>query len=218
MKRVRISPKERLRSRGSIRNSQQLQERSLLLESNEPDNDDEDAQLDKAQTRAVLNRARLRSRTSSANPTAKSINIEDSRKSFRRPSRTVSSLTALDLQYLGSREVEEEEEEESRAEGYKARRPVGVSGQSKRVDEVMAAPPNMRGGLVVIRSYCRYAPKELRSQYKCRKQSKFYYYNVSSASCEALSGVCSTSENKFPTFDSCMKSCIVQSEDLSEEE
>ena len=64
----------------------------------------------------------------------------------------------------------------------------------------------------------RYAPKELRSQYKCRKQSKFYYYNVSSASCEALSGVCSTSENKFPTFDSCMKSCIVQSEDLSEEE
>ena len=155
MKRVRISPKERLRSRGSIRNSQQLQERSLLLESNEPDNDDEDAQLDKAQTRAVLNRARLRSRTSSANPTAKSINIEDSRKSFRRPSRTVSSLTALDLQYLGSRSAEEEEEE-SRAEGYKARRPVGVSGQSKRVDEVMAAPPNMRGGLVVIRSYCRY--------------------------------------------------------------
>ena len=41
---------------------------------------------------------------------------------------------------------------------------------------------------------------------------------MASARCEALSGVCTTSENKFPTFDSCMKSCIVQSEDLSEEE
>ena len=67
-------------------------------------------------------------------------------------------------------------------------------------------------------SYCRYAPQELRRQYKCRKPSKFYFYNVASARCEALSGVCTTSENKFPTFDSCMKSCIVQSEDLSEEE
>ena len=67
-------------------------------------------------------------------------------------------------------------------------------------------------------SYYRYAPQELRRQYKCRKPSKFYFYNVASARCEALSGVCTTSENKFPTFDSCMKSCIVQSEDLSEEE
>jgi len=200
-----------LRSRGSVGKSQQLQERSLLLHSNDGSNDDQDAALDKAQTRAVLNRARLRSRTSSTNPTAKSINIEDPRKSFRRPSRTISALTALDLQYLGSREDAEQE-------SHKARKPLVLPGQSKRVDEVMAAPPNMRGGLVVIRSYCRYAPEELRSQYKCRKPSKFYFYNVSSATCEALSGVCTTSQNKFPTFDSCMKSCIVQSEDLSQEE
>ena len=148
MKRVRISPKERLRSRGSVGKSQQLQERSLLLHSNDGSNDDQDAALDKAQTRAVLNRARLRSRTSSTNPTAKSINIEDPRKSFRRPSRTISALTALDLQYLGSREDAEQE-------SHKARKPLVLPGQSKRVDEVMAAPPNMRGGLVVIRSYCR---------------------------------------------------------------
>ena len=168
MKRVRISPKERLRSRGSIRNSQQLQERSLLLDSNEPDNDDEDAQLDKAQTRAVLNRARLRSRTSSTNPTTKSINIEDSRKSFRRPSRTVSALTALDLQYLGGRD--EGEEEGRRSEGYKARR--RVIGEAERVDEVMAAPPNMKGGLVVIRSYCRYNVTQYSSNHYTSRPSQ----------------------------------------------
>lgn len=210
MKRVRISPKERLRSRGSSRKSHQLEERSLLLDSNVSNNDDEDSALDKAQTRAVLNRARLRSRTSSTNPR---VNIEEVRQSDRK-TRTISNLTALDLQYLGRGEESERVERESQ----KARRLVSLTAKQKRVDEVMAAPPNMRGGLVVIRSYCRYAPQELRRQYKCRKPSKFYFYNVASARCEALSGVCTTSENKFPTFDSCMKSCIVQSEDLSEEE
>merc|ERR1711997_1242457 len=214
MKRVRISPKERLRSRGSSRKSHQLEERSLLLDSNVSNNDDEDSALDKAQTRAVLNRARLRSRTSSTNPT---VNIEEVRQSDRK-TRTISNLTALDLQYLGRGGDSERVERERERESQKARRLVSLTAKQKRVDEVMAAPPNMRGGLVVIRSYCRYAPQELRRQYKCRKPSKFYFYNVASASCEALSGVCTTSENKFPTFDSCMKSCIVQSEDLSEEE
>merc|ERR1711953_949626 len=80
---------------------------------------------------------------------------------------------------------------------------------------LFVTPRRTRLGKLLI---TRYAPEELRSQYKCRKPSKFYFYNVSSATCEALSGVCTTSQNKFPTFDSCMKSCIVQSEDLSQEE
>ena len=147
MKRVRISPKERLRSRGSSRKSHQLEERSLLLDSNVSNNDDEDSALDKAQTRAVLNRARLRSRTSSTNPR---VNIEEVRQSDRK-TRTISNLTALDLQYLGRGEESERVERESQ----KARRLVSLTAKQKRVDEVMAAPPNMRGGLVVIRSYCR---------------------------------------------------------------
>ena len=145
MKRVRISPKERLRSRGSSRKSHQLEERSLLLDSNVSNNDDEDSALDKAQTRAVLNRARLRSRTSSTNPR---VNTEEVRQSDRK-TRTISNLTALDLQYLGRGGDSE------RVESHKARRLVTLTAKQKRVDEVMKAPPNMRGGLVVIRSYCR---------------------------------------------------------------
>ena len=125
----------------------------MLLHSNDGSNDDQDAALDKAQTRAVLNRARLRSRTSSTNPR---VNIEEVRQSDRK-TRTISNLTALDLQYLGrggggdSERVERERERES----HKARRLVTLTAKQKRVDEVMKAPPNMRGGLVVIRSYCR---------------------------------------------------------------
>ena len=119
----------------------------MLLESNVSNNDDEDSALDKAQTRAVLNRARLRSRTSSTNPR---VNIEEVRQSDRK-TRTISNLTALDLQYLGRGGGGDSE----RAESHKARRLVSLPIKQKRVDEVMKAPPNMRGGLVVIRSYCR---------------------------------------------------------------
>ena len=119
----------------------------MLLESNVSNNDDEDSALDKAQTRAVLNRARLRSRTSSTNPR---VNIEEVRQSDRK-TRTISNLTALDLQYLGGGGDSERVDRES----HKARRLVSLTAKQKRVDEVMAAPPNMRGGLVVIRSYCR---------------------------------------------------------------
>ena len=123
----------------------------MLLDSNVSNNDDEDSALDKAQTRAVLNRARLRSRTSSTNPT---VNIEEVRQSDRK-TRTISNLTALDLQYLGRDGGSERLERERERESHKARRLVTLTAKQKRVDEVMAAPPNMRGGLVVIRSYCR---------------------------------------------------------------
>ena len=150
MKRVRISPKERLRSRGSLRKSHQLEERSLLLDSNVSNNDDKDSALDKAQTRAVLNRARLRSRTSSTNPAVQTGEVRQS----DRKTRTISNLTALDLQYLG-RAGPVVGEDSERTESQKARRLVSLPAKQKRVDEVMKAPPHMRGGLVVIRSYCR---------------------------------------------------------------
>ena len=123
----------------------------MLLDSNVSNNDDEDSALDKAQTRAVLNRARLRSRTSSTNPT---VNIEEVRQSDRK-TRTISNLTALDLQYLGRGGGGDSERVERERESHKARRLVTLTAKQKRVDEVMKAPPNMRGGLVVIRSYCR---------------------------------------------------------------
>ena len=62
----------------------------------------------------------------------------------------------------------------------------------------------------------RYPPEEFRRQYRCRNPTKFYYYNVSTATCEALSGVCTSAKNKFPTFESCMKSCIVKEDHIDE--
>ena len=162
MKRVRISPKEghvHTKARGVSRSSsQELQERSLLLDSNDADNDDRDSVLDQAETRAVLNRARLRARSSSTDSSitssSPSINFDQIRQSFRRSSRTISNLTSSDLQYL-SRGDSDEKVKGPRVEvrmrlDHRARKVVG-----DRVDAVMKAPPNMKGGLVVIRSYCR---------------------------------------------------------------
>ena len=161
MKRVRISPKEghNTKARGGSRfNSQELQERSLLLDSNDADNDDRDSVLDQAETRAVLNRARLRARSSSTDSSSitsssPSINFDQIRQSFRRSSRTISNLTSSDLQYL-SRDSDEKVKgprvEVRMRLDHRARKVAG-----DRVDAVMKAPPNMKGGLVVIRSYCR---------------------------------------------------------------
>ena len=164
MKRVRISPKEghvHTKARGGSRfSSQELQERSLLLDSNDEDNDDRDSVLDQAETRAVLNRARLRARSSSTDSSitsssSPSINFDQIRQSFRRSSRTISNLTSSDLQYL-SRDSDEKVKgprvETRMRLDHRARKVAG-----DRVDAVMKAPPNMKkGGLVVIRSYCRY--------------------------------------------------------------
>jgi len=77
----------------------------------------------------------------------------------------------------------------------------------------MKAPPNMKGGLVVIRSYCRYPPEELRRGGLCPRSTheRFYFYNVSSAACEVLPpGLCTKSRNRFPSQRACIKSCIVE--------
>ena len=222
MKRVRISPKDgagpsNSRARGSRVGSQLLQERSLLLESNDGDNDA--SVLSQSETRAVLNRARLRSRSTQTEESSASVNnVENIRQSWRRPSRTISNLTSADLQLIG-RVDEDRVKSQARVRMvpvHKARKVSTVSGE--RVDAVMKAPPNMKGGLVVIRSYCRYPPEELRRQFRCRNPATFYYYNVATAKCQALSGVCTSSKNKFPSYESCMESCIVNAkEDILEE-
>jgi len=258
MKRVRILPKEKgrsidtdgLRSRGNKVN-QHLQVRTLLIESNDA-NDASDAGdvLARAKSRAILNRARLRSRMSSSSSvvsssTEQSISLDelDIRSSFRRPSRTISNMTAFDLQILGGRGdyekvkgprvdlfhpqdkgrgVTRAENRHKNSQGGGASPTKKFSTSSKsggRVDEVMKAPPHMKGGLVIIRSYCRYPPEELRRKSYCKDSSEFYFYNVSSARCEALpGGICTNSRNKFPSFDSCLKSCIVNSQEPHGEE
>jgi len=256
MKRVRILPKERgrsidtdgLRSRGNKVN-QHLQVRTLLIESNDAnDASDVGDVFARARSRAVLNRARLRSRMSSSSSvvsssTEQSISLDDLdlRGSFRRPSRTISNLTAFDLQLLGGRGdyekvkgprvdlfhpqekgrrfTKEDNKYKNSTAVEKEQRKFSMNSKSGgRVDEVMKAPPHMRGGLVIIRSYCRYPPEELRRSLYCRDSSEFYFYNVSSATCEALSGVCTNSRNKFASFDLCLKSCIVNSPEPRGEE
>jgi len=235
MKRVRILPKEKgrgadidgPRSRGSKVN-QHLAVRTLLIESNDA-NDASDAGdvLVRAKSRAILNRARLRSRMSSSSSvvsssTEQSISLDDLdiRSSFRRPSRTISNMTAFDLQILGGR-ADSEKVKGPRVDSFNPQDKGRVGGRHKesrqssgRVDEVMKAPPHMKGGLVIIRSYCRYPPEELRRKSYCKDSSEFYFYNVSSATCEALpGGICTNSRNKFASFDSCLKSCIVNSQE-----
>lgn len=251
MKRVRILPKEKgrsidtdgLRSRGNKVN-QHLQVRTLLIEPNDAnDASDVGDVLARAKSRAILNRARLRSRMSSSSSvvsssTEQSISLDDIRSSFRRPSRTISNMTAFDLQLLGGRGDSEKvkgprvdlfhpqdkgrttiraEDRYKNASGggeHESRKFSTTSKSSGRVDEVMAAPPHMRGGLVIIRSYCRYPPEELRRKSYCKDSSEFYFYNVSSATCEALrGGICTNSRNKFPSFELCLKSCIVNSQE-----
>ena len=108
------------------------------------------------QNRAILNRARLRSLMSSSSTmvssSTSSISASENElevpRSFRRPARMVSSApntSILEQQLLAAR-----------TDLYPPRaRHKEYAGLNRRVDEVMKAPPNMKGGLMVIRSYCR---------------------------------------------------------------
>ena len=228
MKRVRISPKDgassSTKARGGSRfNSQELEERSLLLDSNDTDNDDRDSVLDQAETRATLNRARLRARTAAADTVITSssgggqtVNIENLRQSFRRPSRTISNLTAAPA---AQQQYPRERQDAEKVAGPRVS-PGRVLHRARKiaVDAVMKAPPHMRSGLVVIRSYCRHPPAEVRRPHRCRSPATFYYYNVSTATCEAASGVCTASSNNFPSFEACMQTCIVNKEQDQGEE
>ena len=122
--------------------------------------------ISESRSRAILNRARLRSRMSSSSSvvsssTEQSIgqNELEVSRTFRRPARMVgstngrnssSSELGLETHFNGGLGAS------SRNELYPPRaRHRDYLGGSRRVDEVMKAPPNMKGGLVVIRSYCR---------------------------------------------------------------
>ena len=116
--------------------------------------------ISESRSRAILNRARLRSRMSSSSSvvsssTEQSIgqNELEVSRTFRRPARMVGSTNGRN-----SSSSELETHFSSRNELYPPRaRHRDYLGGSRRVDEVMKAPPNMKGGLVVIRSYCRYS-------------------------------------------------------------
>lgn len=169
--------------------------------------------ISESRSRAILNRARLRSRMSSSSSvvsssTEQSIGQNEVSRTFRRPARMVGSTIGRNLSSV------ELETPVSRNELYPPRaRHRDYLGDRARVDEVMKAPPNMKGGLVVIRSYCRYPPEELRRGGLCPRPSShdFYFYNVSAATCEPLSGsLCTKSRNRFPSLRTCLKSCIVE--------
>ena len=145
--------------------NQHLQVRQLLIDSNEAGAGPGEDVLARARSRAILNRARLRSRMSSSSSvvsssTEQSISIDELElpHSFRRPSRTISNLTAWDLQVLEPAAARDRERvagphsPPGRTAAMRRKLPVAA----RRVDEVVKAPPHMKGGLVIIRSYCRY--------------------------------------------------------------
>lgn len=77
----------------------------------------------------------------------------------------------------------------------------------RRVDAVMQAPPHMKGGLVIIRNYCRFAPVLVSP---CVSPTSFYYYNVSRATCTLVENGCTTSDNNFNTKETCINTCVVR--------
>ena len=120
--------------------------------------------ISESRSRAILNRARLRSRMSSSSSvvsssTEQSIgqNELEVSRTFRRPARMVGSTNGQNSTSSLELETHFNGVGGSRNELYPARtRHRDYLGGSQRVDEVMKAPPNMKGGLVVIRSYCRF--------------------------------------------------------------
>lgn len=89
---------------------------------------------------------------------------------------------------------------------------IGPSGRRiSQVDQVVTAPERFNGSsaLVVIRSFCRFAPLESDSPH-CRKSTPLYFYNVTSAACEPFyGGHCQRSRNRFRNVPDCLKSCVV---------
>ena len=85
---------------------------------------------------------------------------------------------------------------------------IGPSGRRiNQVDQVVQAPERFNGSsaLVVIRSFCRFAPLESDSPH-CRKPDPLYFYNVTSATCEPFyGGYCQRSRNRFRNVPDCLK-------------
>lgn len=88
---------------------------------------------------------------------------------------------------------------------------VGPTGKRlSKVDQVVKAPKSFNGSsaLVVIRSFCRFAPLESDAPH-CRKPEPLYFYNVTSAACEPFyGGHCQRSRNRFKNIADCLKVVI----------
>ena len=86
---------------------------------------------------------------------------------------------------------------------------IGPSGKRiNQVDQVVEAPDNVFNGssaLVVIRSFCRFAPLESDAPH-CRKPEPLYFYNITSATCQPFyGGHCQRSRNRFRNVPDCLK-------------
>ena len=63
--------------------------------------------------------------------------------------------------------------------------------------------------LVILRGFCRKAPMESENPH-CFRAEALYFYNVTSASCEAFyKGHCARSRNKFNSVQECQDKCII---------
>ncbi len=96
---------------------------------------------------------------------------------------------------------------------------------AKVADQVVPAPPFMKSSsLVAIRSFCRFPPL---STGRCRTKASaaadgemFFFYNVTAAACQPLpaTAYCGRSRNRFSNEQSCLEACIVESQEILDEE
>ena len=69
--------------------------------------------------------------------------------------------------------------------------------------------------LVILRGFCRKAPMESENPH-CFRAEALYFYNVTSASCEAFyKGHCARSRNKFNSVQECQDKCIIKNNSKS---
>lgn len=198
MKRVRVVPKERVGAMGRG-------ERFRIRAKPEADSLAQESVDFIVQTRFKEPKLQssVRSRMSSSSSSVSSSSDQSSRFfKFRKPGRT-NPAGNRDNSRIVNRTNRDLITDSGKNRSSNGRR-IRFSGG--RVDEVVKAPPNMKSGLVVIKSYCRYKPKIV----PCLNSVIFYYYDVSSASCAPFRGFCSNSNNKFSSRESCLQTCIVR--------
>lgn len=97
--------------------------------------------------------------------------------------------------------------------GPTRKRRLSIAG--RRIDEIVKAPPHMKGGLIVIKSFCRYPPHVEASCLSSsgNLETLHFHYDVRSASCLPFKGDCSYSRNKFSSELECLNTCIVKNDE-----
>ncbi len=73
--------------------------------------------------------------------------------------------------------------------------------------------------LVVIRSYCRFAPSARPDSPRCTRAGQpLFYYDVGEARCRPFrGGYCGRSRNRFLSPEACMEACVVRATSFEEE-